>query len=147
MSQKELFNQCLNEPSAVQFCELFFGACQVVDDLVDRDNQVTNDDIYRMFLSLIIELPRNKFYRVHIDYLTPVINHVIHDWIDANRMEKGEEQEQRVAYVLRDTYNSILSHCAYLLYGQDKMNEVNKIVREIVFTEAFKDYQEGLNHG
>ena len=147
MNHDQVYQLAIGDcPEAIHFCKKFFDACQVIDDLIDRDTNYTGGQVLMMFLNLIVEIPTNRFYQAHINYLTPVINHVIHDWIDSVRMEKSEDEISRnVAYVLRDTYNSLIAHCAYLVGGQERMAYASELVRKVVFDEPIKEYQESLD--
>lgn len=147
ITQEQIYAIALgNCQDAIDFCDLFFGACQVMDDIIDKDTDLSDDAIIAMFLHLNVEIPSNRFYRAHMTYLVPVINHVIRDWLDSVALERsGDETAQRIAWVLRDTFNSILCHCAYCLGGQERMGRVSQMVRAHVFTESFDEYREKLN--
>ena len=136
-----MYEKCLGDsPEAVHFVVTLFGACQVLDDLIDKDEETTDWDITNMFTSLLIEIPRNKFYKRHIDYLTPVLNQVMDDWKASVELEKGDEQKKQVAYILRSTYSNIITHCAYLLGGQERMDYAGRIVRQVAYSETFEEY-------
>ncbi len=138
----------IRDPDAVRFAQLIFRASQVLDDLYDQDREVSKDLVVRTFWELLVELPNNPFYLRNISTLTPLIQSMMVDWMDSCVLEKsGDEEELRIAYVLRDSISALTIHCAYLVNGYEWMLKVSPEVRRLVFDEPIEEYQESLGNG
>lgn len=107
------------------------------DDLIDKDQAVTDERINTAFLLSLIELPRNPFWRQHQAELSVVLEHGIIDWLTANLFER--EQRLEVSYVLRCSIASVIVHAARLLGGAHWAIEVSKDVRAYIFDD-FDEY-------
>ena len=136
---------CKGDANAVYFCEAWFRVTQIWDDLIDKDNPVSDDKINEAFHTCLVVIPANPFFARHSPYLIPILNSAIADFMDANKLERGSEEHQRIAYIIRDTASTIVTHCAYLIGGYEWMKEVSIAVREQIHDEDFKEYQESLN--
>ena len=109
--------------------------CEVVDDLIDGDKEVTKADIIRTLYTALVDLPSNPFFKSYSEYLVPVIETGINAWLDANELEKSHDKRDRMfAYVLRDQYMDVLFMCLTITRGRAKMREISLEVREF-FTQ------------
>jgi hypothetical protein len=66
------------------------------------------------------------------------------DWAAANELEKGNEHEKRVAYVLRDNIYSITLTCARLIKGPAWAASVAPLFKRHIHDEPIDDYLRGL---
>ena len=90
------------DPNAVQFLRDVVTYCETIDDLIDRDQPVTNDAIIQMGMLGLLSIPINDFYRVHHGVLIPVMLAGVNAWLQANTFEQSMDiEERRMAYVLR----------------------------------------------
>jgi hypothetical protein len=144
---QQLRNQKLQEwigdPYAIAFILAFADACELFDDMIDKDKPVEDAHVIRVLFSLITELPLNPFFDAYKAQLIPILVTGINAWLDSNELEKGDENEQVFAYVLRDWYMEFVSFVIYLVRGRDYMREVSMDVRYF-FThhetlEAFRE--------
>ena len=134
-----------NNVYAIDFCNAYFRACQVWDDLIDRDKDISDKDINNAFISMLVEMPNNPFFQANRTYLAPIMMNGIIDWMDANDMEdSGDKHQQMVAYTLRDSFNNLLLHCAYLIGGKDWLDEIRYQFRLAIYDEPLEDYLESL---
>jgi len=138
------YTACKGYKPAIDLCNLFFHVCQVWDDLVDKDKDVTEEQVNNAFIIALIEIPSNPFYQQYFHYLKGVMFAGIIDWMDANDLEKGDEHQKMVAYTLRDNFNNLLIHCAYLLGGKAWMHHIRKQLRLNVYDEPIREYLESL---
>lgn len=145
LPQGDFILYCLKgNQQAASFCQDVFSISQIWDDLVDRDNPVTDDQINRMMWKALIEIPRNPFFYNHSLELTQILEMVISDWLDANTLEKGTHHEKDIAFVLRDSVGTILIQCARILGGYEWMREISADVRRYVYNETLIDYKRSL---
>ena len=134
-----------DNPYAIEFCNHFFYVCQLWDDLIDKDKEIDQKTISDCFILMLIEMPANPFFKQHSDYLSAAMMAGIIDWLDANDLEKGNDQQKMIAYTLRDSFNTVLLQCAYLIGGKDWVNEIRKEFRLEIFGEPIEKYLESLN--
>lgn len=135
-----------NNESAAAFCESLFRISQTLDDLIDKDNPVTDATLIRTFWEALIELPANPFYRQHEPYLRPLMASALQDWRDSACLERTDNHHFRsIAFVLRDQLATVLIQCAYLVGGYDWMNQVSVPVRQHIHEDTLGDYMASLN--
>jgi hypothetical protein len=130
---------------AVRFIIGFSGACEVFDDIIDKDKPVTDEDVARVLFVLVTELPLNPFFNAYKTQLIPILITGINAWLDANTLEKGTQNDRVFSYVLRDWYMEFVAYVIYLTRGRDYMREVSMDVRNF-FThhETLEQYREKL---
>ena len=139
--QTELLNKVLRgDPFAISFCSIIWGVSQVWDDLVDKDRELTANDINKTMWDLLVTLPNNPFYRDNFDILNPLVQSAIVDWLDSNDLVNGNTESKVVAYVLRDSISTIIIHCARIIGGFDWMREISIEVREALYDEPIENY-------
>jgi len=147
---QQLRNQKLHEwigdPYAVSFILAFSDACELFDDLIDKDKPIDDAHVVRVLFSLLTELPLNPFFDAYKQQLIPIIITGINAWLDSNVLENGDENQQVFAYVLRDWYMEFISYVIYLVRGRDYMRQVSMDVRHF-FThhETLEAFREKLN--
>ena len=137
-SQAAFLNRVLmGHPSAIEFCNLIGQITQTWDDLIDEDNpELSKADVNAAFWNLFVAMPRNEFYREHFDTLNPLLQAAIVDWLDSNELQQDRSpQNKAVAYVLRDTWTTIVIHCARLIGGYNWMRQVSMDVRRYLYSE------------
>jgi len=132
-------------PYAVQFIVQFSDACELFDDLIDKDKPIPDDHVVRVLFVLLTEMPVNPFFEAYKHQLIPVITTGINAWLDANILEKGSENDRVFSYVLRDWYAELIAYVICLTRGRDYMREVSMDVRNF-FThhETLEQYREDL---
>ena len=145
LNQKDFILHCLNgNHDAAQFCQDIFSISQIWDDLIDRDRPVCNDQINRMMWKAMIDIPRNPFLYQNSLALTQTLEIVMADWLDANELEKGNDNDKNIAFVLRDSVGTIVIQCARIIGGYDWMHEISPYVRRFVYDETLKSYKDNL---
>lgn len=135
----------VGNPAAVGFILSFFDMCEVFDDLIDKDKPVTDEDIVRTLFNALVDIPMNPFYAQYRHQLVPVIITGINAWLDANKLERGSDNDKVFAYVLRDWYAELISFVIYLTRGREYLRTISMEVRTF-FThhETLEQYREGL---
>ncbi|MEQ8504583.1 MAG: hypothetical protein RIB80_04605 [Rhodospirillales bacterium] len=136
----------LQDPHAVQFVVLFSDACELFDDLIDKDKPLEDGHVVRVLFGLLTEMPVNPFFDRWKAQLVPLIITGINAWLDANELEQGDENDKVFAYVLRDWYMEFLSFVIYATRGREVMRELSMDVRRF-FThhETLEQYMEKLS--
>jgi len=111
--------------SAVDFVKSIGFIAEIWDDLIDRDNHVTRDDINKAFWTALIILPCNEFFATNSTFFTPLMIGWITAWFDSNELERGSKNDRAYALTLRDMYIQIVPMCALLIGGLDHSRKVS----------------------
>lgn len=109
------------------------------DDIIDKDQPLTPEDINGAFYQALVTLPRNPFYRDHFAELNPVFESAILDWFLANKLEaKGDTESLRGSFMLRCGVLSLTVISARIIGGVEWANKVNQELRSA--GEGWDDY-------
>lgn len=135
----------VGDAQAVRFIIDFGDACELFDDLIDRDTEISDEHVTRVLFNVLTEMPLNPFFDKWKRQLIPLIVTGINAWLDANALERGSDNDKVFAYVLRDWYMEFVSFVIYLTRGRDVMRGVSLDVRRF-FThhETLEQYREKL---
>ena len=127
--------------AAAEFIDSIYNVLHLWDDLIDHDKPVTDMQVNDAFYAVLVEIPRNPFYRKYFDHLNPILVNAITNWHVANRMErKGDEYQKRIAYVLRSSYVDLLTQSAFLLGGVEHAAAVGFDNRLYAHKETLEGY-------
>jgi hypothetical protein len=132
------------DAAAVEYCQIVFRASQILDDLIDGDN-VSSLSIVNTFWEIMIDLPKNSFYREHVDTLVPMQQVFLQDWEDASNLEKLGPEDVNIAFVLRDTIGGIVTHAAALVGGREWARSIAIAVRRHIHEDTLDEYKEELS--
>jgi hypothetical protein len=109
---------------------------RIIDDLYDKDYEVSRENIERAFFVLSIEIPTNPFYLSNFQSL--MAQHVViyNSWMDSNAWENDEAETKRIyAHVLKDYIGELLPLVAFLTGGTGLMRKISLQVRESYIKE------------
>ena len=130
----------LGNQDAIDFVNRFFDAVELWDDLIDKDVEITDDHINRVFTSLMFALPGNPWFVAKYTYYQPLIMASINGFHDANEMCNSDEKRFRsLAFHTRNFGIEIIIATAFLLGGYDHMRKVSREIREFYAFEEFND--------
>lgn len=135
----------VQDADAIRFILQFSDACELFDDLIDKDKPIDDAHVIRVLFSVLTEMPVNPFFDRWKQHLIPIIVTGINAWLDANELEKGDDHDKVFAYVLRDWYMEFVAFVIYATRGRDYMRAVSMDVRRF-FThhETLEQYREKL---
>lgn len=137
---------CKGRVDAVQFLVTLFDVLHCVDDVTDRDKTVTTRQVQDAFYHALITLPRSQFYQDNFVILNGALQTSILNWHAANRMEVSTvNNAKEVAYVLRSSYNDLITLSALVIGGEDWACKVAYECRLRASKEGFGDYLSALN--
>lgn len=118
--------------SAVDFVLMIARVADVWDNLIDKDNPVSDEAINSAFWLLAVEMPGNAFYREYIDDLRPVMATGILNWMAATRMERDETLPHRaieIAHVIRYSIADVVMMVALICGGPEWAAQVGPELR------------------
>ncbi|WP_045405399.1 hypothetical protein [Vibrio jasicida] len=152
MTQIELIDKAvLSDQAAASFCRTLFNVSQVLDDLIDKDKPLSDDEIFKAFWDCLIEVPKNPFYIRNAPTLIPMMQVFLVDYRDSVILERADnlnaqqnDHGKHIAFVLRDSVGSIITHCAYLVGGYEHMEKISALVRTTIYNESLEQYMEAL---
>lgn len=127
---------------ALNMYRMFIDMTHVWDDLVDKDKEVSEDDINRAFLIALVYLPANPFYRSIQHAIMPMMITTISAYHTANHFEKTKDLHGlEIAHGLRYAAGHIIAYAVNACIGPDKAKEVmHEVWKDVVF-ERFDDYK------
>lgn len=134
-------HEWVRNDDAVRFILDWADACELFDDIVDRDKEITDEHAIRVLFSAFTEMPVNPFFDRFKHQLIPLLVTGINAWLDANTLETGTRNDRVFAYVMRDYYMEFVSFVIYLTRGRDVMRSLSMEIRDF-FThhESLEEY-------
>jgi len=124
---KENLNYWLiGNSNAIVFCLDMIKAIHLWDDLIDKDNELKDEEINDVFTFLMVDMPMNPFYAVNHREIAPMMNTIILKWHTANVFEKEKEvNDVDKAYMLRAELYQLFVLCATLIGGREWGREMS----------------------
>lgn len=117
---RAIFSKYMNgNTHAVSFCMDLAYVSHLWDDLIDGDRERGKEEINLAFAMALGSIPSNPFYRQHIEELTPLMMGTLLQWQIANGLERGDENEQLSAFIIRQAISGIWFFCMYLSGGYE----------------------------
>ena len=131
------------DTNAIQFCMDVMYVCHIWDDLIDKDNELSDKQIHEAFTILMLHIPENPFYQAFGVKLRPLLHNMIIQWKDANTLERGDEHDRHMAYMLRASPLQVINYCAVLVGGADWYDEVGPDMRRM-YQEDFDKFMKEM---
>lgn len=126
---------------AVALAMMVVRIADVWDDLIDQDCPVKPEDINEAFIFATCALPRNRFYRQHMDELLPVLELGVLNWLTANHLHAtGERKALEIAHVIRHGIGDLFIHMARLIGGMQWGIEIAPEVKMLVQNDTFEEF-------
>lgn len=142
MNEREFLLDVLKgNAEAVEFCQTLGVISQAWDDAIDTG---ATSEISGAFVSALITLPANPFYRDHFAELQPLIQASIIDWLTANELERGSPHDKTLAFVLRDSLTAVVIRCAAIVGGLAWAIANAPRIRRFFQQEVLSHYLRGL---
>lgn len=127
---------------ALNMYRAFVDLAHTWDDMVDKDKPVSADDINRAFLTSLVYLPANPFYRAIQDQILPMWLVVVSSYETANKFEQDKDPHGiEIAHSLRYAAGNIVAYAVHVCLGAEKAKEVLPEVWKAMFYERFDDYR------
>ena len=128
---------------ALNMYHAFVDLAHIWDDLVDQDNSVSADKINHAFLTCLVYLPANPFYRGIQDQILPMWLVVISAYETANFFEASKDPHGiEIAHGLRYAVGNIIAYAVHVCVGAEAAKEVLPDMWKTIFYERFDEYRE-----
>lgn len=112
------------------------------DDLVDKDKDLSENKINQTFLTCLVYLPANPFYRSIQDQILPMWLMVVSAYEVANKFEHDKDPHGiEIAHSLRYASGHIVAYAITVCVGAEKAKEILPEVWKAMFYERFDDYR------
>lgn len=127
---------------ALAIYRMFIRLAHIWDDLVDKDKDVTEDEINEAFLICLVYMPVNPFYRQIQDVVIPMWITIVSAYKTANQFEKNKDAHGiEIAHNLRYAAGNIVAYMVHVCIGPiESAKYMPDIWKEIV-AERFDDYR------
>lgn len=127
---------------ALNMFRAFVFLAHTWDDLVDKDKHVTEDTINQAFLTALVYLPANQFYRSIQDAILPMWLVVVSSFETANLFERTKDPHGiEIAHGLRYAAGNIMAYAVHVCVGAEKAKQYLPEMWKNVFHERFDAYR------
>ena len=129
------------DEAAVDLAMMIIHVADVWDDLIDKDCTVSDDALNQAFSAALCGLPRNTFYRSHLDELLPLLEISVLNWLTANAFERtGDRKAKEIAHVIRHGLSDLFIHMARLIGGMAWGAVVAPEIKLLVHNDTLDEY-------
>jgi len=127
---------------ALNLYRMFRDLAHVWDDLVDKDNPVTEVEINNAFLICLVYMPANPFYQRIQAAVMPMWITVVSAYQTANSFERNKDEHGvEIAHTLRYAAGNIVAYAVYVCVGPEKAAEVMPEVWKSIVFERYDTYK------
>jgi hypothetical protein len=132
---------------ALRMFDLFVDLSHTWDDLVDKDKDVPEEKINHAFLSCLVYLQANPFYRAIQEQVLPMWISVVSAYETANGFERTKDEHGlEIAHGLRYAAGHIIAYAVHVCVGAQMAKQYMPEVWKIIYFERYDDYRkEHLN--
>jgi hypothetical protein len=128
VAEQGSLNQIIEDAScgkaqALYFLSSMYHAIDLWDDLIDRDEEISDERVHATFEFLLVHLPGNQWFLTHVGQLQPVMQAFIISWHTGNE-QKARHPEQ--TYILRQLYFDLITVVAVICGGYDHGKAINR---------------------
>ena len=144
---KENLNYWLiGNSNAIVFCLDMIKAIHLWDDLIDKDNELKDEEINDVFTFLMVDMPMNPFYAVNQRDIAPMMQNIILKWHTANVFEKEKEvNDVDKAYMLRAELYQLFVLCATLIGGHQWGRDMSICIWRS-YSESINELKKEVSH-
>ena len=141
----ERLHEWVGDRAAVAWLLDFFDACELFDDLIDKDKPISDERVIRALWEVMVDMPGNPFFLRNAHRLIPIVSMGINAWLDANDMEgDGTEHDLHAAYVMRGAYGAITQTVIEIVRGREVMRACSLEIVRFFGAETFEEYAEKI---
>lgn len=128
---------------ALNMYRMFVDLAHAWDDLIDKDKDLSEQDINHAFLTCLVYLPLNPFYQVIQRDIMPMWITVVSSYEAANKFERdGDERGLEISHMLRYAAGNILAYAIHVCVGQEKAAKYVPEMWKDVVNERYLEYRE-----
>ena len=113
-----------DDKHALLYCLDLLWIAHLWDDLLDRDKEVTGEDINQAFIKSLSGIPNNPFYKQCQPALLPMMYNTLVQWLESNELKKGSENDRVTAFTIMHSIVEIIHFCILIKGGVEWAREV-----------------------
>lgn len=126
----------------VNIFEMFTILSHTWDDLVDKDVDVSAEDINEAFKIALVYLPYNRLYQTFLPQILPMWVSVIAAYETANKFESDKDVHGiEISHSLRYSAGNIIAFLMVSTMPPDKVKKYMPIMWKSVMCERFDEYR------
>lgn len=130
------------DQAALDMYRMFVNLAHVWDDLVDKDRPLSEMDINNAFLTALVYLPSNPFYRQIQEAIMPMWMMVVSAYETANSFERTKDPHGlEIAHNLRYAGGHIIAYAVNVCVGPEKAKEYLPEIWKSIVAERFEPYR------
>ena len=127
---------------ALNLYRMFRDLAHTWDDLVDKDNPVTETEINNAFLICLVYMPANPFYQKIQAAVLPMWITVVSAYQTANSFERNKDEHGvEISHTLRYAAGNIVAYAVHVCVGQEKAAEIMPEVWKSIVFERYDTYK------
>ena len=127
---------------ALNLYRMFRDLAHTWDDLVDKDNPVTETEINNAFLMCLVYMPANPFYQKIQAAVLPMWITVVSAYQTANSFERNKDEHGvEISHTLRYAAGNIVAYAVHVCVGQEKAAEIMPEVWKSIVFERYDTYK------
>jgi hypothetical protein len=127
---------------ALNMYRAFVSLLHTWDDMVDKDKPLTEKQINEAFLTCLVYLPANPFYRHIQDQILPMWVIVVSGYAAANHFEREKDPHGiEIAHSLRYAAGNIIAYAIHICVGAEEAAKQIPDMWKSVFYERYDDYR------
>lgn len=117
------------------------------DDLIDKDKPVSDSDINRAFLTALVYIPANPFYKTIESQVIPMWVTATSAFETANKFEKDKDEHGiEIAHNLRYAAGHVVAYMSIVCVGYENAKQFMPDIWKTIVDDRFEDYRkEHLN--
>lgn len=130
--------------AAAEVVWAFADVSHLWDDVVDGD-PIRAEWADKVFITLLLDLPRNPFYRQNIDRLLPAFECAVHSWFASRQLERSTDPEDQVtAHVTRFNFADFVATVVELACGREYALANAATIRRMTHQETLEEFRAEL---
>lgn len=127
---------------ALNFYLMLIELSHTWDDLIDKDNECSDDSINKAFAIALLYLPLNPFYASIQKSVLPMWMTVISGYQTANQFEKEKDQHGiEISHSLRYAAGHIVSYAIHVCHNGFPPKDIMSEMWKDIFFDRFDDYR------
>ena len=121
---------CNGVIEAESFCTDLYRFLHLLDDLYDKDQAVTAQDLGIITINVLETFAANPFFQKHIYTLMPAVRTAIVSWVDSENWKNRGGNDKIASHALKSQYHEVFYMVAGIVGGLKHQMHVTRQFRE-----------------
>lgn len=129
-TEKILGDICGDNIEAQAFCDSLYNFLHLLDDLYDKDHDVTAQECGWITIQALETFAANRFFQNHVYTLMPAVRSSIISWVDSEEWHNRDGNDAIAAHVIKSQYHEVLWMVAGIVGGLEHQMEMTRRYRD-----------------